>query len=182
LLRFGAIVCDGPTDQLGILSGQAAGVDKISGSGSSVDMAAVEPHWVYQGRQSHGWFGSGTGPGRDVAPANPHYGDLFAPANVGNRVAYAAHSLFVHLSERDAKHPTAKAETATTENLKTAVAAWYGARNLSRDAFQALLLDPSTKNSTVDRLPIATRGFVEAHTPEVLNAANGSWQRQSEWI
>jgi hypothetical protein len=135
-------------------------------------MAAIEPHWVYQGRQSHGWFGSGTGPGRDVAPANPHYGDLFAPANVGNRVAYAAHSLFVHLSERDAKHPTAKAETATTENLKTAVAAWYGARNLSRDAFRALLLDPSTKNSTVDRLRVATRGFVEARTPEVLNAAN----------
>jgi hypothetical protein len=102
-------------------------------------MAAIEPHWVYQGRQSHGWFGSGTGPGRDVAPAKPHYGDLFAPANMGNRVAGAA---------------------------------WYGARNLSRDAFRALLLDPSTKNSTVDRLRVATRGFVEARTPEVLNAAN----------
>jgi hypothetical protein len=137
-------------------------------------MAVIEPHWVYQGRQAHGWFGSGTVPGKDITRGHPDAGDLFAPTSVGNRVDYAARSLFVHLHDRDAKHPTAQFEAATTENLKTAVAAWYGAKNLSRDAFRALLLNPSTNDSTVDRLRNAARRIVEARTSAVLNAGNAS--------
>ena len=96
---------------------------------------AVSEHWVYQGRQSHGWFGSGTAP---EEPAD----SLFDPVNIGQRVDYTAYSLAGHVGRRDRGHSAANFDGAARNRLKTAVAAWYGASGLSRDAFRSRFLDP----------------------------------------
>ncbi|HJS85159.1 MAG TPA: hypothetical protein VJ779_06830 [Acetobacteraceae bacterium] len=45
-------------------------------------------HWIYQGRQEHGWFGTGTAPPNDPAPgpADKDADNLFAVANAGKRI------------------------------------------------------------------------------------------------
>ena len=55
--------------------------------------------------------------------------------------------------------------------LKTAVAAWYGASALSRDAFRSRFLNPYTSDGTVDRLRSATRGMVEGQSYDDLAKA-----------
>ena len=62
-------------------------------------------------------------------------------------------------------------DSASLGQLRTAVAAWYGASGLSCDAFRELLLDPTTSDVTVDRLRRAARGMVEGRTPAQLAAA-----------
>ena len=57
------------------------------------------------------------------------------------------------------------------DSLKTAVAAWYGASGLSRDAFRARFLNPYTSDETVDRLRSAARSMVEARSYGDLAAA-----------
>jgi hypothetical protein len=149
-------------------------LDNVAASNNVTQTAFAEPHWMYQGRQAHGYFGSGTGPGRDISGSATETADLFSPAGVGQRVGYAARSLFVHLHHSDVEHPVAKFNPVTIRDLKTVVAAWYGARSLSRDAFRARLLHPAMQDSTVDYLRAAARGIVEARTPAVLNAANAN--------
>ena len=62
-------------------------------------------------------------------------------------------------------------DSARLERLRAAVAAWYGASRLSRDAFRARFLDPYTSDEVVDRLREAARGMVEARTLAALGAA-----------
>lgn len=60
---------------------------------------------------------------------------------------------------------------AALDRLKTAVAVWYGASRLNREAFRTQLLDPTTSDETVDRLRSAARGMVEARTHDDLTRA-----------
>ena len=120
--------------------------------------------WQYQGRQEHGWFGDGTSPksasgdgsGSQAAP-NP----LFDPANAGQRLDYAAHSIFMRVPSSERSRWTGAASSTIRLQLATSVAAWYGAAGLSRDAFRARFLDPSISDQTVDDLRSATKAIVE---------------------
>ncbi len=56
------------------------------------------------------------------------------------------------------------ANATNRERLQTAVAAWYGAAGLGRDAFRARFLDPSTSDETVDRLRSAAKAMVEGRS------------------
>jgi hypothetical protein len=67
----------------------------------------VSDHWMYQGRQEHGWFGHGTAPQDDSGAAA---GGLFNRANAGERVDYAARSLIGHLPRSAGGHYAATSD------------------------------------------------------------------------
>ncbi len=128
--------------------------------------------WVYQGRQGHGYFGTGTAPKDDddsdsAAGAN----DLFRPVNAGQRVDYVASSLIMHVPRNDRGRWNSAVSDDARANLKTAVAAWYGARSLSRDAFRSQFLAPYTSDEVIDRLRSAAKGMVEGRTQDDLAKA-----------
>lgn len=87
---------------------------------------SVNDHWVYQGRQSHGWFGTGTAPKEgddDAAGAN----ELFRPSNASERVDAAAHLIIASVPRNERGRWSYAASDTGRDRLKTAVAAWYGA-------------------------------------------------------
>ncbi len=128
--------------------------------------------WTYQGRQGHGYFGTGTAPKDDDDSDNAvEANDLFRPANAGQRVDYAASSLIMHVPRNDRGRWNSAVSDSARANLKTAVAAWYGARSLSRDAFRTQFLDPYTSDEVVDRLRSAAKGMVEGRTHDDLAKA-----------
>ena len=128
----------------------------------------VNEIWVYQGRQGHGYFGTGTAPKDDsAAGAN----DLFRPVNAGQRVDYVASSLIMHVPRNDRGRWNSAVSDSARANLKTAVAAWYGTRSLSRDAFRAQFLDPHTSDEVVDRLRSAAKSMIEGRTHDDLAKA-----------
>lgn len=132
---------------------------------------AVSEHWRYQGRQYHQWFGHGTAPKeeKEAAPAKP--GSLFDPLSVGQRVDYASGSVVAHSPRDQRSRWETRVSGGNRESLKTAVAVWYGASKLSRDAFRQRLLDPNTDDDTVDRLRTAAKGIVDARTHAQLSVA-----------
>jgi len=132
---------------------------------------AVSEHWRYQGRQYHQWFGHGTAPKeeKEAVPAKP--GSLFDPLSVGQRVDYATGSVVAQSPRDQRSRWETRVGGSNRESLKTAVAVWYGASKLSRDAFRQRLLDPNTSDETVDRLRSAAKGIVDARTHAQLGAA-----------
>jgi len=70
-----------------------------TGTGLSI---AVNESWVYQGRQSHGWFGTGTGPNDGGSEASTRMNELFRPSNAAQRVDYVVASIIFRVprSER----------------------------------------------------------------------------------
>lgn len=130
----------------------------------------VNDHWMYQGRQSHGWFGTGTAPKEgddDGAVAN----DLFRPANASQRVDAAAHAVIADVPRNERSRWGYVSSDAGCDRLKTAVAAWYGASAMSRDAFRTQFLNPYTSDETVDGLRRAARGLIEARSYDDLAKA-----------
>ncbi len=131
----------------------------------------VNQSWIYQGRQSHGWFGSGTAPEDGGSNAPDEANELFQPANASQRVDYAAHSIIMHVPRNERSLWAYAASDTVRDRLKTVVAAWYGASGLSRDAFRAQFLDPYTSDEVVDRLRSAARGIVEGRSYDELAKA-----------
>jgi hypothetical protein len=74
---------------------------------------------------------------------------LFDPSSVGKRIDYAVGSVVAQVSPGDRERWEARLSGAGRDNLKTAVAVWYGAGGLSRDAFRARLLDPNVSDGAV---------------------------------
>jgi hypothetical protein len=132
---------------------------------------SVNDHWMYQGRQSHGWFGTGTAPkdgDDDVAGTN----ELFRPSNASERVDAAAHLIIASVPRNERGRWSYAASDAGRDRLKTAVAAWYGASAMSRDAFRTQFLNPYTSDETVDRLRGAARSLIEARSYDDLGEAS----------
>ena len=77
----------------------------------------------------------------------------------------------MHVSRNDRDRWNSAVTDAARANLKTAVAAWYGASGLSRNAFRAQFLDPYTSDETVDQLRSAAKGIVEGRTYDDLAKA-----------
>lgn len=132
--------------------------------------------WMFQGRQQHGWFGTGTGPhidpsGGDAPDPATDADALLRPANAGARMDYAAASIVAHVP-RAARSRWTAADTPTTRtSLKAALAVWYGARSLSRDDFREQFLNPGTSDALTDRLRAAALATVNARSYADLNRA-----------
>ena len=122
--------------------------------------------------EGHGYFGTGTAPkDDDDSDTDAGANDLFRPANAGQRVDYVSSSLIMHVPRNDRGRWNSAVSDSARANLKTAVAAWYGARSLSRDAFRTHFLDPYTSDEVVDRLRSSAKGMVEGSTHDDLAKA-----------
>ena len=106
-------------------------------------LMAANESWIYQGRQYHQWFGNGTSPktGKPTAVAGPS-SQLFLPVNAGQRVDYVAHGIIARVPANARTIWNRAVTESARDNLKTAVAGWYGGAGLSRGAFRARFLDP----------------------------------------
>ena len=144
-----------------------AALRNISGRGGASRMVANES-WMYQGRQYHQWFGHGTGPKKTEPPRS---GSLFDPLSAGLRVDYASYSLVAHSPRDQRSRWEQRISGANRDSLKTAVAAWYRASALSRDAFRTRFLNPYTSDEVVDNLRSATQGMIEGRTYDDLAKA-----------
>ncbi len=125
---------------------------------------------MYQGRQSHGWFGSGTAPPK-LPSALDSQNDIFDPANVAGRVDFVARNLVSQLPPSRQEFQGAKFDEAARKRLKTSVAAWYGASALTRDAFRDRLLPWYVSDSIVNNLRAAARRIVDARDKKTLAEA-----------
>jgi len=109
------------------------------------------------------YFGNGTTPKDDISDDSVEANDLFHSANANQRVDYADSSLIMHVLCNDRDRWNSAVSDSARDNLKTAVAAWYGARSLSRNAFQAqffgvvqIRVTPKTRNPfTISSLSIS---------------------------
>ena len=123
--------------------------------------------WVYQGRQSHGWFGTGTGP-HSNGSAEAQADELFQPTGTSKRVDYAASSIIMHVARGDRVRWESAVNDAAREKLRAIIPVWYNASTLSRNAFRAQFLDPYTSDEIVDRLRSVAKTIVDARTHEEL--------------
>ena len=80
----------------------------------------------------------------------------------------AAHLIIASVPRNERSRWGYAASDAGRDRLKTAVAAWYGASAMSRDAFRTRFLNPYTSDETVDRLRGAARGLIEAQSYDDL--------------
>jgi hypothetical protein len=140
-------------------------------------MAIDTGGWVYQGRQAHGWFGTGTKPkpDNDTPPErDPADAALFDPRNLGQRIDYAAYSAIGFADRQDRHHAAFNPDATARARLRNAMATWYGARRLSPDAFRERFLDPSASDKLVDRLRSAARLAAEARSHAELAQAGAA--------
>ena len=87
--------------------------------------------WVYQGRQAHGWFGSG-----DRAAEEPGG----APPGLAKRVEMVAHGALAELPrEQRARFETQRAR-GTLKSLSEAMPAWVRSAGLDPEGFRAHFL------------------------------------------
>ncbi|HJS86306.1 MAG TPA: hypothetical protein VJ779_12675 [Acetobacteraceae bacterium] len=140
-------------------------------------MAIDTGGWVYQGRQAHGWFGTGTKPkpDNDTPPErDPADAALFDPRNLGQRIDYAAYSAIGFADRQDRHHAAFNPDATARARLRNAMATWYGARRLSPNAFRERFLDPSASDKLVDRLRSAARLAAEARSHAELAQAGAA--------
>ena len=126
--------------------------------------------WVYQGRQQHGWFGTGTSP-TGGAPPSAAAGWL-PPLTLGERLKYVLGGVFARVPSRD--RPRWSSVLASSASLERAVQAWSDASGLGRDAFRSRLLDHYANDETVDQLRRAASGIVKGKTYDDLSTASDS--------
>jgi hypothetical protein len=130
--------------------------------------------WIYQGRQEHGWFGTGTGPGAPVsgqAGAEHSPAGLFDPRNAGARIDYAARTVIARLDRKDRSHGAAVFNSTALGRLRNAVIASHGASGLSRDAFRQHFFGAYASDQTVDQWRSTAKALVEARTDQALGVA-----------
>jgi len=130
--------------------------------------------------------GSGMGPHRrrrrGAGTARRSLGACSDPLSIGQRVDYAAGSVVARSPYDERERWEARLSGVGRESLKTAVAVWYGASGISRNAFRRRLLDPSTDDDTADRLRDAAKGIVDARTHAQLGAAGADLAAAAQTI
>ncbi len=88
--------------------------------------------WEDQGRQDHGWFGHGTGPGGETVAS----GDgMFGPGHLGDRAAAAVHGSLGALPRAMRAQGGTALGLGLVERLQGLLARWSGAPRLGDAAF-----------------------------------------------
>lgn len=117
--------------------------------------------WEDQGQQEHGYFGHGTS-GKTKADGG----------NLQDRIAWVAHGALMHIPRKDWHASAATFDVQRVSRLQTAVAAWIGARSLSRAEFERQLVSTSTSDAAIDSLRAAADAIRTAATHHDLAAAS----------
>lgn len=102
--------------------------------------------WETQGRQEHGWFGHGTGPG-----------DATDIGGLADRIAWTAHASLMHMPRKEWRNGAATFDAPRVQRLQTAMAAWVGAHPLSRAEFERRLVGLPASDAAIDSLRAAPR-------------------------
>ena len=119
--------------------------------------------WVYQGRQAHGWFGSGTAP--KAAPAATPSGG--APTSLAERVLWVAYGALAELPrEQRARFETQLARGAL-DSLTTAMPAWIRSAGPDAESFRQHSFGPySSAKASAQIQAVATAvGWTDNLTP-----------------
>ncbi len=117
--------------------------------------------WEIQGRQEHGWFGHGTGPGGAT--------DI---GGLADRIAWTAHASLMHMPRKEWRNGAATFDGPRTQRLQTAMAAWIGARALSRVEFERRLVGLPASDAAIDSLRAAAEAVRTATTHQDLDHAS----------
>ena len=117
--------------------------------------------WEIQGRQEHGWFGHGMGPG-GVADIG----------SLADRIAWTAHASLMGLPRQDWRNSAAAFDGERVQRLQTAMAAWIGARSLSRAEFEKRFVGPVVSDAAIDSLRASAEAVRTATTHHDLGVAS----------
>ena len=128
--------------------------------------------WETQGRQDHGWFGHGTGPGSPATPSD-RTGRSADTGTLDQRIGALVGSLLGHFSPADRKHAALRAEGPAAAHIVKAMRVWIGAARLGGDALANAL--PGTTSDKVKSLLRDTALLtLDAHDVASLNKAGAA--------
>lgn len=117
--------------------------------------------WQNQGRQGHGWFGHGTGPGNDPSTLGP----------LDERAGAAAQTAFMALPRALHSRTGVLYGLDHAGRLKALLSRWSGAVRLSDDAFAGHFFGRSAGDRVAQALQAAARTIVAAKTQADLRGA-----------
>ena len=106
-------------------------------------------HWQVQGRQGHGWFGHGTGPGK---AENSGHDPSTAFRSVDDRVVALVHGAIASLPASLRVRAEAHHQRGTLPRLKEALTAWIRGARLDRTAFADHFLGRAADDPIADTL------------------------------
>ncbi len=109
----------------------------------------VNDHWQVQGRQGHGWFGHGTGPGK---AENSGHDPSTAFRSVDDRVVALVHGAIASLPASLRVRAEAHHQRGTLPRLKEALTAWIRGARLDRTAFADHFLGRAADDPIADTL------------------------------
>lgn len=125
--------------------------------------------WEDQGRQDHGWFGHGTGPGGEPAASGK---GLFDPGHLGDRAAAAVHGSLAALPRVLRAQGGTVPGAGPAERLPGLLARWAGASSLADATFAQHFFDRHADDRAVLALHSAAREVAGARDHDDLRRAS----------
>lgn len=125
--------------------------------------------WETQGRQGHGWFGHGTGPGSPATRSDPT-GRSTGIGTLDQRIGTVVGSLLGHFSRAERNHAALRPEGQAAAHIAQAMRVWVAAARLGGDALDKALPE-TTSDAMASKLREAALLTVRAHDPASLNEA-----------
>jgi len=88
--------------------------------------------WIYQGRQEHGWFGSGTAP-KDAAAEKP---GAATPSSLAERVLWVAYGAIAEMPREQRARFERQLGMEALKSLTQAMPAWVRSAGLDAESFR----------------------------------------------
>ena len=128
--------------------------------------------WQDQGRQEHGWFGSGAAPEADKEGGSPDAG-LFEPGGLDQRIQAVIHGAVGSFPASARKHAAAQPNTAALERLTGLIKVWGRGTRMDMASFAEHFFGRSARDPVAARLHDAamTANLAQSHA-ELREAAD----------
>jgi hypothetical protein len=125
--------------------------------------------WEDQGRQEHGWFGSGKGPEK---PRNASSVGMFGPGELAQRIQAVAYGSIGALPQGLRAHASAQHDAGNLARLTDAMTAWVGGTRLSRAEFADRFFGRAARDPVVEKLHDAVLDVASATSHAELRQAS----------
>ena len=132
-------------------------------------MVGTNDSWQYQGRQEHGWFGHGTGPGHAPSDADEL---LFGPGGLAERAEAVANGAFAALPRHLQGLGGTVHASGAARRLPDLLVRWSGAAGLDAQGFGAHFFGRRGDDGAVQGLRIAALGIATARDHQDLRRAS----------